>query len=158
MAAVAVSPHYSIGGGTSRHRTPASPLRKHFSGLSSPMDRKTGLHDISEIDVDLEFSRSLPSPIPLQHHHPFSSSGAIDNAGIADNRFTGVSSMGRDLGKTVFDAQVRVERSVVVDCHTSGTDGDAEDTEGTSEDIMDPPTHVSTRISSTNASSRSVWA
>ncbi|KAL4071681.1 hypothetical protein V8B97DRAFT_426285 [Scleroderma yunnanense] len=90
VAAVVVHPgHSSLGGRTSHHRTPQSPLRQHSCGFSSPLDRKAALHDISAIDVDLEFGHPPPSPIALQHHHPFSSSTAMVDAVGADNHFLG---------------------------------------------------------------------
>lgn len=116
VAAVVIKPHGSMGGGTSHHqRMPRSPLRQHSSGFPSPLDRKPALHDISETDVDVEFGHEPSSPIPLQHHHPFSTSGAIANGGTADNHSNGaVPPKGKDTGKKGH-VQVLVERSVYVE-------------------------------------------
>lgn len=116
VAAVVVRPHGSMGGSTSHHqRMPQSPLRQHSSAFSSPLDRKPVLHDISETDGDLEFGHVPSSPIPLQHHHPFSTSGAIVNGGTAGDHFNrAVQPMAKDTGKNGH-VQVLVERSVYVE-------------------------------------------
>lgn len=87
------------------------------------------MHDISNIDVDLDYSRPPPSPVHFQHHHPFSSSTDIV---APDDRYraAAVKEQPKSSGLGV---QIRFEQTVTVDHHHSSNDGDAEDIEEASE-------------------------
>lgn len=129
---IVVHPGRSFGIGSQQHqRTPPTPLRAtHSSGLSPPLDQKSApLHDISNIDVDLDYSRPPPSPVHFQHHHPFSSSTDIV---APDDRYraAAVKEQPKSSGLGV---QIRFEQTVTVDHHHSSNDGDAEDIEEASE-------------------------
>ncbi|KAI6030317.1 hypothetical protein EDC04DRAFT_89588 [Pisolithus marmoratus] len=130
---IVVHPGRSFGVGSQHghQRTPPTPLRAtHSSGISPPLDHKGApLHDISNMDVDMDYSRPPPSPVHFQHHHPFSSSTEIV---APDDRHGRTAD--RDQSKSAgLDVQIRFEQSVTVDRHLSSNDGDTEDTDGTSE-------------------------